>query len=323
MSLISRSLAVCALAMLFPMMAGAQTCMQFPAWSSDGEQIFSPYGVNRSGRPSASRGYHQALDIANNIGRGDPIYAGVTGRVIVAGGGKGGNRVVVETTDGRQRFGYFHLDAIHPSIRVGTEVSANTQVGTMGADGVQSGKVHVHFIKLLDGQTLRDAGANSRVWSSPHGWTGTKHSPPMTAEAIRSASPNSFYFVNPETYLEHRIPFNPGTLAVQTYIDQGLDRPDGLSLPPTCTPSSEIFSAPARSVGLGSSAAEIGAIMAANNSDIGHAVDMASGESRDAILNMAKMQAEMLMLSHHMAVDHAQGFDQAWAGLILSEIDDE
>ena len=300
----------------------AQTCIQYPPWSSAGERIFSPYGVDRSSRPGASRGYHQGLDIANAVGRGDPIYAGVSGKVVVAQGGSGGLKVVVETTDGAQRFGYFHLDAIHPSIRVGSTVAANTQIGTMGASGVSSGAVHIHLITLLSGATLQAAGGNSRVWSSPHGWTGAKSSPPMTAEAIRGAAPASFYFVNPETYLHQRIPFDPGTLAAQSYIDQGLIRPDGLSLAPTCAPSAEAFSAPAQSTGLGTSPDEIGSIMGSATSDIGYAVDMATGEARDAVLNLAKVQLEHLKLQEHVTTNYAAGLDQTWAGLILTEINE-
>jgi len=60
----------------------AGMCLQIPIMSQAGEKATSPFGVDRTGR--ASVGYHLGLDLINSVGRGDSIYAGVPGRVIVA-----------------------------------------------------------------------------------------------------------------------------------------------------------------------------------------------------------------------------------------------
>lgn len=216
--------------------AMAQQCLVAPVMSEEGERIMSPYGVDRSNRPGASRGFHQGLDIVNAAGRGDPILAGVAGRVFVAKDGSGGLKVGVETTDGRQRFVYFHLDSIN--VRVGETVTPTTIIGTQGSTGVSRTAVHLHLSTLLRGSVLRGIGnSGGRVWRSQHGWVGTKSTEPLTSQQIASSLPDDFYFVNPEPFLHHRIPFD----VPADYVAQGIVRPDGLTLPITCEPSDEFF----------------------------------------------------------------------------------
>lgn len=216
--------------------AAAQQCLVAPIMSSNGIRIMSPYGVDRTNRPGASRGFHQGLDIVNSAGRGDPILAGVAGRVFVAKGGSGGLKVGVETTDGAQRFVYFHLDSI--AVSVGDTVAPNTVIGTQGSTGVSRTAVHLHLSTLLRGDILRGIGnSGGRVWRSQHGWVGTKSSAPLSSAGIEAALPQDFYFVNPEPFLHQRIPFNPPA----DYVAQGIVRPDGLTLPITCSPSDEFF----------------------------------------------------------------------------------
>ena len=216
--------------------ATAQQCLVAPIMSSDGIRIVSPYGVDRTNRPGASRGFHQGLDIVNSAGRGDPILAGVAGTVFVAKGGSGGLKVGVETTDGRQRFVYFHLDSI--AVRVGETVTPTTVIGTQGSTGVNRTAVHLHLSSLLRGDVLRGIGnTGGRVWRSQQGWIGTKSSAPLSSQAIEAALPTDFHFVNPEPFLHQRIPFNPPA----DYVAQGIVRPDGLTLPITCVPSDEFF----------------------------------------------------------------------------------
>jgi len=256
-----------------------------PIMSSAGQQVMSPYGMDRSGRPGASAGYHQGLDIVNDVGRGDPIKAGVDGRVVVSKDGSGGQKVVVETLDGSQRFGFYHLDG--RSVRAGETVSAGTQVGTQGSTGVSRSAVHLHLTALMSGDALQDAGGQSRVWFSPSGWIGAKRSPPMTAQQVSAAAPSSFYFVNPETFIDHRIPFAAGLLSAQEYQDQGLVRPGGLTLEPTCLPANLPEAGAASSNGgLSIADGETGAA-AGKASDIAHASDMAASEVRDAYMSWA------------------------------------
>lgn len=214
----------------------AQQCLLAPIMSQDGESIISPYGVDRSARPGASTGYHQGLDIVNSAGRGDPILAGVHGTVFVAKDGSGGKKVGITTTDGTQRWVHFHLDSYN--VRVGDVVTPDTVIGIQGSTGVSETAVHLHLSSLLRGDVVRGIGnSGGRVWRSAYGWAGTKTSEPLTSQALSGALPDDYYFVNPEPFLHHRITFN----VPAAYIDQGVVRPDNLTLPTTCLPSAEYF----------------------------------------------------------------------------------
>ncbi|WP_299592498.1 peptidoglycan DD-metalloendopeptidase family protein [uncultured Tateyamaria sp.] len=262
-------------------------CMTHPVMSTSGQRVTSPYGVDRTGRASA--GWHQGLDLANNVGRGDPIYAGVNGRVVVAGSGSGGNRVVIETSDGTQRFVFMHLDSIHRDVRrIGTTVAPDTQIGTMGDTG-SPGSIHLHLGTLIQGSQLQGVGMESRIWESPGGWTGSKRSNPLTADQIASALPSSFYFVNPEPFLPNRVTFPPELAAA--YASQGISRPDGMTLPNNCQ-IGNLAAIPMGSSGGGVSASELGTNPMGHLSDVGYAADMAMGELRDAIVDLTKIAAD-------------------------------
>lgn len=262
-------------------------CLSHPIMSSNGATVSSPYGMDRTGRASA--GYHQGLDLVNNVGRGDPIYAGVSGKVIVTGAGSGGmNRVVVETSDGFQRFIFMHLSSIHRDVRVpNATVEPDTQIGTMGDTG-SPGAVHLHLGSLMSGDKLQSAGVESRVWASTAGWVGTKSAQPLSADQIAGAAPESFYFVNPEPFLPERVPFRPNLLTA--YADQGLVRPDGLTLPNNC--AVEGSHNRLSSTGGGVSMSELGGDALNHLRDAGYAADMAMAEMRDAFVDLTKISAD-------------------------------
>lgn len=265
----------------------AGVCMSHPIMSASGLRVSSPYGVDRTGRASA--GWHQGLDLVNSVGRGDPIYAGVGGKVVVAGSGSGGNRVVVETDDGTQRFVFMHLDSIHRDVRqVGTTVRPDTQIGTMGDSGTP-GSIHLHLGALIAGSKLEGVGMESRIWESPGGWTGSKSDRPLTADQVASALPESFYFVNPEPFLPNRVSF-PASLA-GAYASQGVSRPDGLTLPNNCG-IGDMANIRVASSGGGVSASELGTDPIGHMADVGYAADLAMGEFRDAVLDLTKIAAD-------------------------------
>lgn len=281
--------------------------------SPSGLRVSSPYGVDRTGR--ASKGWHQGLDLVNGVGRGDPIYAGVNGKVIVAGAGSGGNRVVIETSDGSQRFIFMHLDSVHRDVRgVGATVTPDTQIGTMGDTG-SPGAVHLHLGTVIQGEKLQSAGMESRIWASPQGWTGSKDAAPLTADQVASALPSSFYFINPEPFLPDRAAF-PAALA-QTYASQGISRPDGLTLPNNCAVG-DLASQPMASSGGGVSAGELGADPIGHLADVGYAADMAMAEVRDAALDLTKIVADDFTRSQLYAAERKRPM-AGWATLV-SEI---
>jgi hypothetical protein len=257
----------------------------------------------------ASMGYHQGLDLTNNAGRGDPILAGVYGRVFVSKAGSGGNVVGVETDDGKQRFLFFHLDS--RSVGVGDTVEPDTVVGIQGSTGVSYTAVHLHLSSLLRGSELRSLGnSGGRVWRSNAGWAGTKSSSPLTSSQIAGALPDDFYFVNPETYLHHRIPFN----VPERYAVQGIDRPDGLTLEPTCTPSDEFFDRSAiRSANGGTSTAN-GMQADAAHQSAEDGVHGATQEFKEAAITLG--QAQMGDLAGQNIASSSPAYRAlGWAGL--------
>ena len=287
----------------------AGVCMS-QLMSASGLRVSSPYGVDRTGR--ASPGWHQGLDLVNSVGRGDPVYAGVNGKVVVVGSGSGGNRVVVETNDGSQRFVFMHLDSIHRDVRaVGTAVTPETQIGTMGDTG-SPGAVHLHLGALIEGSKLQGVGMESRIWESPGGWTGSKSAKPLTADQVAAALPSSFYFINPEPFLPSRVEF-PASLAA-SYASQGISRPDGLTLPNNCSVSG-LSGQPMASSGGGVSAAEFGSNPIGHLADVGYAADLAMGEFRDALLDLTKIAADDFTRSQLYASGRKRP-QAAWGTLI-------
>lgn len=261
--------------------AGATTCFQREVISANGLAVSSPFGVDRTGRASA--GYHLGLDLVNSAGRGDLVYAGVEGKVVRASADRT-NSVFVETTDGRQRVGYLHGDARR--VAVGDTVMTDTSVITMGDSG-SPGAVHLHLEVHVSGDVIASLGeAAGRVWPlrSRESFFGSKASSGLSGASLEGAAPAPFYVVNPETYLASRVPFQPALLTA--YADQGLTRPDGLTLEPTCSPSPDtvmnggMASSNGGDTSLGGWAGA-GTAAAANTQTL---VNMAASDGRDAAI---------------------------------------
>jgi len=262
--------------------ASGGMCLQIPIMSQAGERATSPFGVDRTGRASA--GYHLGLDLVNSAGAGDPIYAGVPGRVVYAQN-NATNSVFVETSDGSMRFGYLHGNSIN--VRVDDEVQNNTQVITMGDTG-SKGAVHLHLYTALSGDLVKSMGeAAGVVWPLADGdFWGDKRSGGLSGAGLAESAPAPFYMVNPETYLHHRVPFAQDVLNSEQYRRQGFSRPDGMTLEPTCAPPPDFFSrGPLRSDNGGST---VNGGMAATGQAAGSnpqtLVNMAASDGRDAII---------------------------------------
>ena len=216
--------------------AGITTCLMRDPISIAGAAVSSPFGVDRTGRASA--GYHLGLDLVNSVGRGDNVFAEVDG-VVVRSHADSTNSVFIETSDGRQRIGFLHGQARR--VTVGDAVLTDTIVITMGDTG-SPGAVHLHLEVHVSGEVMASLGeAAGRVWplQSRERFFGNKGSSGLLGSTLEGAAPAAFYVVNPETYLHSRIPFRPAILTA--YASQGLNRPDGLTLEPTCSPSPDML----------------------------------------------------------------------------------
>lgn len=204
------------------------TCQLAPVLDPVGLVVTSPFGVDRTGRASAA--FHVGLDMVNDQGRGAPLRAGIEGRVVSAGGASNG--ILMETADGRQRFGFLHNDVVYRD--VGAEVAPDDVVARMGDRG-SPGSVHLHLMTALRADVAREAAESlGKVWSVGQGYGN--QGLPLSDAALRDVLPESWIVVNPETFLYERIPFRPHLLTEPQYVAQGLSRPDALTLPNTCGP---------------------------------------------------------------------------------------
>ncbi|MBZ6078904.1 M23 family metallopeptidase [Microvirga puerhi] len=288
------------------------TCLLRPSWSEGGELVTSPYGVDRTGRASA--GFHQGLDIVNSAGRGDPIYAGVNGKVQLVRSGSGGNYVVTET--GNQRFIYMHLDRFGKDAEVGKSINPDSEVGKMGSSGANA--VHIHLGMLMRGDALRGSGTSSRVWASRGGNGGTKGSQPLTSQEISSAVPDAWYFVNPEPFLHHRIKFRPGVLSA--YGGQ-MSRPDGMTLPKSCSVSSDEWqSSPYSSNGGVSQSEGMGSTLIGGAGTSDYATDTVNNSERSFYADIARQGHAGLEMSTQKARAGRRELDVALGLLILGEL---
>ena len=196
----------------------------------------SPFGVDRTGRASA--GYHLGLDMVSSNGNGTPVFAGVPGTVVLSSANRT-NSVFIETPDGRQRVGYLHGAARR--VAQGDAVLPDTVVITQGDTGAP-GAVHLHLEVHVSGEVMAAMGESAgRVWplQSRGTFFGDKGSSGLSGASLEGAAPAPFYVVNPETYLHSRIQFRSSVLSASQYAAQGFSRPDGLTLEPTCAPSSD------------------------------------------------------------------------------------
>lgn len=287
--------------------AEAGTCLSADLMNPSGWVVTSPYGVDRTGHSGASAGYHQGLDMVNGQGAGTPIYSGTGGTVHYRTftGGADASGLVAEVTvpSGDTMYRYLHMRN-HATNGETREIAAGTQVGTMGCAGMKSCSPHLHLYAMLRGSELAAKGYAGRTW---HDFAG-KHAAPMTSEAIRSAAPRDWYYVNPETFLPRQIPI------VHTYPDM----PGGIhttTLPQSCTADAGAASAVnPQSAGEARSreSAIAGDASVAGTED--YAFKSAEQPVRSLYLSLAKQSATALVAA---TLDHQSAIDASLAELAL------
>lgn len=293
----------------------AQECLQGPIMSTAGEKAMSPFGVDRTGRTNTG-GVHLGLDIINDAGRGDPILAGLPGRILLARI-DGTNSVFLEVEGGRQQLGYLHGDTIQVS--AGDVVAADDQVITQGAKGAGPA-VHLHLYVALRGDVVASfAEAAGAAWPQARsdGYWGNKRATPLLGAAMRDAAPTTFYMVNPETFLHHRIPWNPGILTVELYKRQGFIREDGMTLPPTCAPSATTFERGGFASTNGGATSDATFANGGAGGNLQVNANLASSDARDAVLERAEYSIAALQVRHQRRASDAY-LAAGWAGLALA-----
>ena len=281
--------------------AVAGTCLSVDIMNPSGQRVTSPYGVDRTGRASASRGYHQGLDMVNGRGAGTPIFSGSAGSVSYHAFKGGG--VIADVISGDTRFLYLHMNTTTLPAGESGQVKAGDQVGTMGCMGMKSCAPHLHLGTLLKGSAISTTGTNGRVWRM-----GTGKSAPLTADAIKGAAPQAWYYVNPEPFLPRQIPIS------NTYPDMA-GGPRSTTLPKTCTPGSNEGAAN-ETVSRSDTQSRQGAISAAAEKASGsedHAVKVANQSNRSLYIELARQNATELSAN---TFDYDARMDAALAQLV-------
>jgi hypothetical protein len=280
----------------------AGTCLTADIMSPAGQRVSSPYGVNRTGRPGASAGYHQGMDIVNSQGAGTKIFSGSAGPVSYydfTGGG-----VIADVTSGDTRFLYLHMNTTNLNAGQSGSVAAGDQVGTMGCAGMRHCAPHLHLGTLLKGSALSTSGTNGRAWKMGSG----KGASPMTADAIKSALPQAWYYVNPEPFLPRRIP-------ISTKYPDMAGGPRDTTLPKTCSPGANEGAA-SETVSRSDTQSRQASISAAAERPTGsedHAVKVANMPNRSLYIELARINATELTAN---TFDYDAQMDAALAQLV-------
>lgn len=266
--------------------------------------IFSEYGAfNRPGVSGGNNGWHRGADIypqgaQGGASMGQPLYAAHDGKL---GVGSMGLRV-----DGSQfRTLYLHSSSMPES----RDVKAGEEIGKIG-DKRAAGKPHLHFevqvpksavtsTKCIVGQDTNDCafpvGGGKR---DPNGYA--------TSQSLASASPNTWFYVNPERYLKERVPV-VGNAAARTGRSQ--------SLPNSCTPGTSPAETPI-STGDSDPAASLAGGFGNYLSGEGSGVANADKELRSIVIDIARQSALDVRAASSSAAQMQARFDAATAQLL-------
>ena len=286
--------------------AQSQISCFVPVMNENGARLMSPYGADRSGRAGASAGYHQGLDIVNNLTGGspenNPAKAGHAGKLSFKFKGSGGNWVADQSPTDLYNTVYFHL--AHKDFQKfaysGRTVQAGETVGYIGNTGTQGAKVndrqgaHLHLGMTVRGSIVQQAGQGGRVMATGGCPTcGTKSRPPLSAAAISSAKNDTWYFVNPEPFLHKRIPI-PADLAAsyrgyfQSRADQTQTLPNNCQIDNSALNIAENQAPMTTGSGTSNSGAEAGIGSFRTEGEDFAASEAAEGE-RSNLLNLSRI----------------------------------
>lgn len=296
------------------------TCLTHRTHTVSGDRVVSPYGVDRTGRASA--GWHQGLDIVNNVGKGDPILSGSPGTVSFAYQARGaGNYATVVSGD--MKYLYMHMQNVHKEL-AGKQVQAGDQIGEMGCSGQGSRcAIHLHLGAMMRGSALKASGAAGRVWREGSGKSASNR--PLTAEMIKGAMPDSWYLVNPEPFLDHQIAMDPSGNKPAVYGPQ-MGGWRSQTLPRTCSPDQTVIENPrlASTTGTGSSYAAIDGQASNRSGNEGFAATMAGQSSHGVVLEYAKLAGTQLaQTTNSAAMTYSAQADSLLAHLVLATVNGE
>lgn len=209
---------------------GGGTCLS--AHPVDSPVIFSEYGAwNRPGT-AGNNGWHRGVDIypsgaQGGASKGQPMYAAHDGKTSYGSMGP------------QLKSGQFWTKYLHsPTKGEPRDLKAGEEIGKIGEVN-SAGKPHLHFEVLVPPSAISNTrclpGENNDDCVFPSGSSKRSRDAYATADAIKSAKPNTWYYVNPERYLKERVPVQ-GNATARTGRTQ--------SLPNSCTPGSSVADTP-------------------------------------------------------------------------------
>ncbi|MFG1404099.1 M23 family metallopeptidase [Xanthobacter sediminis] len=295
----------------------AAACLVHRTHSTAGERVISPYGVDRTGRASA--GWHQGLDIVNSAGRGDPILSGTAGHVSYAHQAHGAGEYITVNA-GDMKWIYMHMQQARQDL-AGKNVQPGEQIGQMGCTGMGECRPHLHLGALLRGDALKAAGAGGRVWREGSG--KSLGNSPLTADAIKSAMPSTWYLVNPEPYLDHQIPMDGSDGAAAVYGPQ-LGGWRSSTLPRTCSPDQTVTENPrlASTTGTGAASAAVDSLASNAGGNEGAAATAAGQDRHGLMVDFAKLvAADLAATTAQQDLDARGAADSALAHMLLVEVE--
>lgn len=266
--------------------------------------VFSEYGAWNCPGAGAGNGWHRGSDIypqgaQGQASKGQPLFAAHDGKLSAGNMG-------VKVTGSNFRTLYLH-SASRPDPR---DVSAGEEIAKIG-DVESAGKPHLHFevqvpasaisaTKCVPGSSTDDcafpAGGNKK---DPNGYA--------TADALRSATPNTWYYVNPERYLKERVPV-VGMAAVRAGRNQ--------TLPNSCTPGQTVAETPSSSGDSDNANAMAGGEGTYMTSS-GSAIANADADLRSLAINMTRQSALELRAASSMAQNLQGHTDSALAHMLM------
>lgn len=309
---------------------GGQIACLVPLMKDNGIQLMSPYGADRSHRAGASKGMHQGLDIVNGFTSGNvednPIYAGNAGKTTFRLNGAGGNWVSVRAPNDLYNTVYYHLahkdlDTFrqkNPEVKAGDTIGYMGNTGTSGEGNGTSG-THLHLGMTVRGSVLQSAGAGGRVMATGSCPTcGSKSRPPLSASEIAGAAADSWYFVNPEPFLDKQIPV-PESLRAG-YPGYFAERADPTkTLPTTCSLDPSIATSQPMSTGSGTSIANAESGLGSyRNEGTDFATSQIAGDTRSIYLDLARVALDEVQ-SASLGMSAQNQLASAVAHMIVNE----
>lgn len=226
-----------------------------------------PYGAQRTGSGSGGNEWDShAIGLASTTsttdGNAPSVMAGMSGNVSWRpSSSPGGSSVVITAPDGSARLTYSGLSGVSSSMTsTSPTINQSQQIGLMTVNqgqGATSGTPGFNISLELSGAALKAAGLTPRSSDAvpcPTCTTSSSGNTASVSDKLADAGARTYYYVNPETFLNHAISVSPQ--AQQAYPQAFTGRSSTSTLPTTCAASTDsLAKSGAPSGGTGSSEA--------------------------------------------------------------------